>query len=142
MIIRSEQFDAFADVADEALCSDIAVYLCEKHFDARVCLPSDEFSVKELPNETLKLLVQTGLVRSRYYGLTSESAISSFIVLMFVIAPNFDQHGPINTGLKNNSIEPDLRIESLWETTSEQDWQTATESYDVEAWQFVNKESN
>jgi hypothetical protein len=141
-IIRSRQLSAFENVAHEMLCKDIAEYLCENHFDTPVFLPAEESEIEKLPSETLNALINTGLRRARAFGLKWESSLSSFVVLMFVVAPNFDEQPAINAGLKNDSIEPDLRLEKMWKTTSEEDWQTAARNYDAEAWQFSEKESN
>ena len=160
LIVRPAQLEAFQSQADAAFEMQIVEYLQEEHGEDLVRLPTgvlvieqpsaktlrerneDDFeqfpagmfSVEELPDEILLEMVRNGIARARNYGMSWESSLTAFVVLMFVIAPNFDQHPNIQQVLKDTTIVPDERIDHLWERTSEEDWEKVEQHYDSSAW--------
>jgi hypothetical protein len=84
-------------------------------------------------------MVGQGVARARAYGLTWESSITSFVILMFKVAPNFDQHPAINRALNDTQVAPDARIQRLLEVTTSSDWWEAKDRYDRAAWQLKSK---
>jgi hypothetical protein len=134
IVIREEQFAAFHGITEAAFERRIVDHLLQRHADEVVRLPAGERAIAELPDETLQGMVRTGVARARSYGLTWESSIFAFVTLMFVAAPNFDEHPIINHILKSVDVEPDLRVNKLWELTSEGTWAAVEERYDAGAW--------
>jgi hypothetical protein len=134
LTIRPEQLEVFQPIAEAAFERRVTTYLRENHDDTIVVLPTGEHEVKDLDDETLLKMVCTGIARSRSYGMTWESSITAFVVLMFTIAPNFDAHPLINRALRDDKVEPNARVEEMWDRTTEENWQTAKDSYDAGAW--------
>jgi hypothetical protein len=134
IVIRPEQLEVFETVADAAFEQRLADYLKENHADDVVQLPICEVTILEMVDETLLKLVHEGVRRARSYGLTWETSIMSFVVLMFVSAPNFHEHPILHSILMNESLREESKIDRFWETTSEEDWEAIEENYDVEAW--------
>jgi hypothetical protein len=132
--IRPSQLKAFQHVADSALEEEIVRHLREEHPYATARIFEGEFAVVDLPPETLRGMVKTGVARARSYGLTWESSIKSFIVLMFVTAPSFDGHPIIRRILQDEHTPPDDRIERLWESTTDENWEAVAQDYDPGAW--------
>ncbi|HLM02671.1 MAG TPA: hypothetical protein VK400_16575 [Pyrinomonadaceae bacterium] len=160
LIVRPAQLEAFQPQADAAFETQVVQYLQEEHGEDIVRLPTgvliieqpsaktlqekyeDDFEqlpegmfiVEQLPDEILLGMVRSGIARARNYEMSWESSLTAFVVLMFVIAPNFDQHPNIQRVLKDTTIVPDERIDHLWERTSEEDWEKVAQHYDSSAW--------
>lgn len=134
--VRAEQLDAFQSAADAALIRKMAKYVGERHAEDVVKIPSGIFLVKHLSDETLQQMIQTGCERARAYGLTWESSLAAFIVLMFVVAPNFDTRPAIQQILQEQTIPPNSRMDQLWRLTSEEEWDRANQNYAESAWRL------
>lgn len=137
MRIRPEQFEAFQSVAEAAFTDKVTEYIRDYHAEDIVKFETSTLLVKHIPTETLQIMVQDGCIRARQYGLTWESNLAAFIVLMFVVAPNFDTYPPIHRLLQDNTIPADSRIDQLWKFTTEQDWEAAKQRYDESAWPIL-----
>lgn len=133
--IRRQQLDAFTPIADAAFERRLMSYLRENHPDVVVQLPTGHVLLRQIPEETLSKLVHNGIARARGYGMSWESTLSAFVVLMFVAAPNFDEHLHVQRILRDESIVPNARIEQLWKRTSEEDWNTIAQRYNSATWQ-------
>ncbi len=134
LTIRPEQMEAFKATAEAAFVRRVASYLRAKHGEVIVELPSATLAVKQISDERLCEIVRKGVERAREYGMTWESTLTAFVVLMFVTAPNFDDHPLIQRAMKDESIPPDSRIDQLWERTTDQNWEAVERSYDPQAW--------
>lgn len=137
--IRPAQIKAFTPAAEAAFERRVAVYLREEHAEEVVTLPAGgdevaELVVRDLDDETLLKMVRAGIARARSYGMTWESTITAFVVLMFAVAPNFDSHPLIRRVLEDTEVKPELRIEQLWEQTTEENWEVAAQGYDAREW--------
>ena len=82
-------------------------------------------------------MVRCGVGQARSYGMTWESSLAAFVVLMFEVAPNFEEHPLIRRVLQLPSVPPDSRIEELWKRTLDVHWQAARQNYDPDAWHPV-----
>lgn len=137
--IRSEQIVAFQPVADAQFVRRIVEYLRNKHASSVVRLPQGPTLIFRLPDAQLQKMVENGVTRAKSYGLSWESSITAFVVLMFKVSPNFDQHPAINRGLTDAQVPADERIKKLLELTTSTDWWEAKESYDPSTWQILSK---
>jgi hypothetical protein len=140
LIVRPEQLAVFQTVADSAFAQSLMDYLRENHSDVVVQLPSGEAGVEEIADDVLSKMVQTGIARARSYGLTWESTITAFVLLMFVAAPNYDKHPLIQRVFKSETEEPNSVMEQLWEETADENWEAVKHDYDVRAWGLEDKE--
>lgn len=121
--------------AEENFVRRIAAHLLERYAKTVVTLSDKKLPVDELPRETLLSLVRTGIERARGYGLSFESSIAGFCAVMFEVAPNFDQHKLSQVVLNDENIEPNARLDELFEILTESNWETIRKTYDAEAWQ-------
>lgn len=137
--IRAEQLEAFRPVAEAQFALRIVDHLRKKHAKAVARLPQGPTLVNRLPDALLLEMVQNGIARARCYGLSWESSITGFVVLMFKAAPNFDQHPTINRSLTDAQAPPEARIQNILEETKSSDWWDAKERYDPTAWQSKPK---
>jgi hypothetical protein len=118
--------------------------------DALLVNRTVEFLQEEAPEELQGLsldlvmrLVSNGIERARSHGLTQESAIQDFVLLMFEVAPNFDQHPAFAKALRDTAdqgIDEDARIHSILERVTVEEWNQAAEGYDENAWGVVVEE--
>jgi hypothetical protein len=141
LTIRPEQFEAFNAVAEAAFIRRVAGHIRAKHSDVIVELPDATLPVKQITDELLLEIVRRGIERARSYGMRWESSLTAFVVLMFVTAPNFDDHPLLQRVLKDESLAADSRIDQLWERTTDQNWEAVERSYDPEAWEAVRREN-
>lgn len=134
LTIRPEQLEAFRPAADAAFLQQVVDYVRDEHDDQAVQLTSGAFTVAQLPDDVLRELVRCGFERARAYGMTWESSITTFVILMFVVAPNFDEHPVIRHILRDGRVPPDSRLDELWERTSDENWEAAARKYSPSAW--------
>ncbi|MGH9760485.1 MAG: hypothetical protein ACREDR_37500, partial [Blastocatellia bacterium] len=103
--IRPEQVDAFQEVADAAFVRRVVEHLRERHPSAIVRISSGTVKVEQIQDDVIRKMVESGVARARGYGMTWESSIASFVVLMFLTAPNFDKHPLIERVLKDEQVD-------------------------------------
>lgn len=127
---------AFQAKAEADFVREVMQYLRENHAETVVRLPKGKFKVADLLEETLRKMVEGGIANARSYGMTWRSTLISFVVIMFVSAPNFDENEVVNEVLKNSGLTPNLRIDQIWETTSDATWEKIEEDYQIATWQF------
>jgi hypothetical protein len=132
--IRREQFEVFQPVAEAAFVRRILEHLRENHADRVVQLPNEVILVKQIADDRLRRLAKAAVARARSYGMDWESTVTAFVVLMFVTAPNFDEHPLIQRILKDERVEVNSRIDQLWERTTEENWEAVRKNYDSIAW--------
>lgn len=140
LIIRPEQFEVFQPVAEAAFARRVVEHLREDHAETVIQLPNEVVLVKQISDERLYEMVRNGIARARGYGIDWESAVTAFVVLMFVAAPNFDKHPLIQRVLKDERVEANSRVDRLWERTSEENWEAIKKNYDPAAWEPESEE--
>ena len=138
--IRREQFEVFQPVAEAAFIRRVAEHLRAGHADAVVQFPNEVILVKQIADERLRRLAKHSITRARNYGLNWESAVTAFVVLMFVAAPNFDQHPLIQRILKDERVPANSRIDQLWERTTDENWEAVRKNYDPSFWVSDSRE--
>jgi len=139
LIIRASQMEAFQPVADESFITRAVEYLLKNHGDVVVRLTEGLVIVNQINTDVLRRMVSEGISRGRQYGLAWESSLTAFVTLMFVTAPNFDEHPLIQRVLKDETVPADSRIDQLWDRTTDQNWHAAKQNYDVSAWSLENR---
>lgn len=84
----------------------------------------------------LRESIRVGIRRARANGLSSDRHISEFVLIMFEIAPNFDQQRDIRGALDECSRAVDQRWESLFTPAFDGAWDEADQPsfYDADAW--------
>ncbi len=122
--IREAHLAAFQPLTDRLLGEDIVEHLHENHPEI----------VDPIPDDTLRAMVAYGVGRARSHNLTWAYSITFFVALMFEIAPNFDEHRPVQRVLQDSSVPPDERMDLLDERISEKEWQEAKELGDQNVW--------
>jgi transcription elongation factor Elf1 len=126
--------EVFQPLAEADFLDRVVGHLLKHHSDVIVDFPDYACLVEELPRNVLQEMVVVGVTRARSYGMEWESTLCSFVVLMFVAAPNFDEHPLIRRVLKDESVPPDSRVNMLWRRVSDETWEAAEENYDAQAW--------
>jgi hypothetical protein len=137
--IRNEQIAAFQPVADAEFVRRIAEFVRNNHARSVIRTPQGPTLISRLPEAQFEKMVEHAVTRAKSYGLTWESSITGFVILMFKVAPNFDQHPAINRALTDKQVSADERIKKLLEVTTSSDWWEAKDSYDASAWQVLSK---
>lgn len=69
--------------------------------------------------------ISIGIHRARSHALVTDGAITAFVTLMFLVAPNFDEQANISRALSDTALPPDERIQKIFSQTSEADWEMA-----------------
>jgi hypothetical protein len=134
--LRQTHNEAFQSKAEADFVREVMQYLRENHAETIVKLPNGEFKVIDLPEETLRKMVEGGIAKARSYGITWRSTLISFVVIMFVSAPNFDENKAVNDVLENSGLTPNLRIDEIWEVTFDETWGEVEKNYQISAWNF------
>jgi adenine-specific DNA methylase len=132
--IHPKQMEAFGGVTDDLLAKRIVGHLRADYSDTMVQLPSGSLTVKEIEEAELKAMVTRGVAQARAYGIDHESALATFVAIMFEAAPNFDAHPELNQTLRDESVAPNSRIDKLLERFNEKIWEEVRASYDQQAW--------
>jgi len=134
LIIRREQVEMFDTAAAVAFNAQIVSYLRSNHPETEVRLTTGTCFVQNIPEKQFQGLVNCGINRARKHNLEFASNQIAFVVLMFLVAPNFDKHPVIDSFFIEHSGIADYRFHRVWEDVSDSDWQIAKSIYDVEAW--------
>jgi len=79
-------------------------------------------TVMRVPAEVLRRRVEQGFARARSYGIEADTAIQSFIGMMFEFGPHFDRHPIVARLLRNHRLPPDDRIYALVFELSDRIW--------------------
>lgn len=137
LTISERQFDAFQAQADALFAHELASYLKEEYEELEVDIGDGAVALSDLPADVLLRLVSTALKCARSYGIDWQSSMASFVVLMFVIAPNFDQHAAIQRELQ--SALPNSAIDVIAEDTSEEIWDEIAQGYSPQAWHIEHR---
>lgn len=132
--LRQAHQDAFQAKAEENFVHKVMAYLREKHADTKVKLPTGEFTVAQLPEETLRRMIISGISKAQIYGMTWHSTIIAFVVIMFVAAPNFDEHPQIRDVWGVAKKFPNIFVDILWSNTNEDVWQDIVLEYEPKSW--------
>jgi hypothetical protein len=135
---RPNQLAMFRRAADAGFLDRLVEHLRKEHGDVPVRLSTARrTTLSQLPEDTLRELARHGVAKARAYGLTWESSITSFVALMFVAAPNFDDLPPVAEMLREPSVYPEHRVEYFVNNADFQTWQMIQFCYDPAAWQPV-----
>jgi hypothetical protein len=123
LTIRSEQMRAFDAATEPAFIDRLVDHLETFHDD----------SIAGLEAAELRRRVAAGLARARGYRIYQQDLLTAFVSLMFVIAPNFDEHPTIRAILTQSGRYDDRaqRLAGLPQTC----WEEARQSSDSRAWQ-------
>lgn len=100
---------------DRELAELIFEHLCDEQPEA----------VAELREAEILRRIDAGIERARSHELAGDGAITAFVTLMFLVAPNFDEHPRIRKALADVSQEPEERMRQIFEKTAEADWDEA-----------------
>jgi hypothetical protein len=134
LVIRAKQIAPFRKQADEDFVQRVAGHLLEEYNDISVRLPDENPTVGEISGDTLRRMILTGIERASAYKMDWESTLTGFVTLMFVFAPNFDDHPQFKSILEDSAVEPNLRLDELIMQSSEDDWENVEQKYDVSSW--------
>ena len=140
--IRPEQSEAFQPVAEAAFVAEVVDHLRKTRPQEVVRLPGGPTTIAEIPDEILPVMVRGGIARAREYGITSSSTLAGFVSLMFIAAPNFDDHPLLKRALLDNDTHPNSRLEKLIQDSTEQNWEAVRQAYDASAWGVKEQEVN
>lgn len=125
---------AFRSKSEADFVREVMQCLRENHVETIVKLPNGEFKVADLPEATLQKMVEGGITKARSYGMTWRSTLISFVVIMFVSAPNFDENEQIRKILETPVLPMNIRVDLLWDKTKNEDWEQIQEEYDYTYW--------
>lgn len=134
--IRKDQVVVLGLVADEGFQDNLIAFLHTHHSQCVVRLPAGDQIVAQIAHLTLRTMVQNGLTIARAYNITWETSMASFVVLMFLVAPNFHDHPLIRPALIEVDTDPNVRIDCISERLTETDWQAVRKAYCVASWKL------
>lgn len=122
--IRDEQMLTFRRSAEERLTNRIIERLRRCH----------GASIAGLSEGALRQRIAYGIRRAERHGLTWVSSITTFVVLMFVFAPHFDEHPEIHRRLTEGRAPADRRIAALLKRTHPTAWDEISRRRASDAW--------
>jgi hypothetical protein len=134
MMIRPDQIAALDTALKARFIGQIASYLRANHPTAEIQLPGRAGSIASLREPYLRMLIANGIERACQHKLEFESNQMAFVVLMFLVAPNFDEYPPVARILKAHEQIADFRFHRVWEDLTDADWQNAKRNYHAAAW--------
>jgi hypothetical protein len=138
VIIRAEQMKHFDTLAQAAFRKRLAAYIREKHCEKIVQVHGDRLRVDTIPADRLEAMVGGGIGRAQSYGMSWQCALASFVVVMFMATPNFDDDPGIRTFLEDEDIEPNYRIDTVCRRVTPEKWNEIRQKYDATRWSLQN----
>ena len=115
MKIGARQMEALDRAMDAAYAREMVRYLRAEHAEA----------VKGVADAELLRRVQIAIDRAKAYGMTWDATITGFVAIMFEVAPTFDEQPAIRRVLHDERLPADVRIDALWDRTTDEDWDEA-----------------
>jgi hypothetical protein len=125
LTIRREQLGVFQQSKDAELVQAIAEQLGR----------DDPTRLDGLTERTVQQRITMGLKRARGYGLSDPRDAAQFVMLMFAVAPNFDEQPFIAACLTDEELAGLNRMNVLLTMASADDWDEARRAYDAGAWE-------
>jgi hypothetical protein len=124
LVIRKKQMEAFQQQAERDFVDSVVTQLRSNHAAA----------VKDIPEDKLFKRVEYGIRRAREYGLTWKNNLSTFVTLMFEVAPEFDRFPAFQKHLADKRFPPDQRMSTLLKKIKVADYQAVQENSDLTKW--------
>jgi hypothetical protein len=134
LVIRKETMKAFQPNAEAGFARRVMDYLKENHAGAEIRLPQQTVTVGALPEDVLRETVRGGLTRAADYHIEWKSTRLSFVVLLFLAAPNFDRHPKAAAFFNREEKIDDEALESWMDEMTDEDWAQVEADYDARAW--------
>jgi hypothetical protein len=121
LVIRTEQMSALQASSEICFIDRVVEHIEIFHEEAIAGIEAAE----------LRRRVVVGLARARSHGIDHQDLLTAFVALLFVIAPNFDEHPVIRATLRR-SVGEDLgeRLVALPRSC----WSEARQAADPRAW--------
>lgn len=120
IIIRSKQIETFDLSLKNKFAKKIEDELRTEHAD----------SVDDLNDEELHEYVLAGIDRAKGYRLEDDRDIKAFVKLLFTIGWYFDEYQLFNEFLTYDDYEHYERMEYLFESATDEDWDEAAKLSD------------
>lgn len=134
MQIRATQLAEFEAVAEFRFCDTVVDYISAHHGSIAVPLGKGEVQIERIPRPQIRAMVDAALKRGRGHGLASAAILTSFVVLAFLVAPDFDDHPDIRSALHDDLVPPDHCMRDIVESMTDGDWETIRAGSYVNDW--------
>lgn len=79
------------------------------------------------PDDVLRNAIRAGLKRARAHGLSDHRSLVEYVLVMFEIAPNFDQQPVLAQVLSDPRLPTEERWEKIFEEDYDDAWHQAAE---------------
>jgi len=112
MTIRGGQIDRFKKNAEEQFAPEIAEHLEKEHPQA----------IAGMDREVVLSRVSRELRRGQGYGFERKLDLLTFVVLAFVIGPQFDVQPTVAGVLNDPGIPPERKFDFLFANTPREEW--------------------
>ena len=117
---------AFQDASSEHSVGAFAEWLRANYPDA-VC---------DLSAHGLRDRVRLGIKRAADHGITlSTGGVLPYLTIMFLAAPNFDEHPAVRRVLKDPKLEPSDKLSALAERMTVRAWIEVEQNWDETLWE-------
>lgn len=124
LIIREKQIQHFIAKDDAELIELVG----------RTIRQANAERVSDYDDEKLREMVKIGVERARSRDFELAEDIAAFVMIMFEVAPNFDEQEEIGAVLADGQFKPSERLAQIWERTSDEAWEKAEQSYKADVW--------
>jgi hypothetical protein len=131
MKLRPAHRQAFDGVAEEVFVRDLTRTL-RPHYP----------ELDRVSDDALRRRVRVCVRKGRQYGLTWQSALARFTVLMFDVGPDLDDHPAFRHALEARRDDPDqdARVEHVYRSVTDAEWDGAQNASDDDQWDRLAKE--
>lgn len=119
-----DQLDALVTADDDQLTRTILAYEQKEYGDL----------LQGVPDDIQWKIIQNAIRKARSYGLQSAGNITSFVSLMFEIAPEFDRQPDIQRVLTDPAIAPSDKIKTMLDRVPAQAWEDASKNIASQTW--------
>ena len=118
--LRREHLDVFPETDDTALIDEILAFIDYERPGA----------FESMDQRTVIQMVTTAIAKARRYDMIVAADIAAFGVIMFDVAPNFDEQPQIQACLANRLMPGRLRLRAAVTICSDAAWQEAEDNAD------------
>jgi len=80
-------------------------------------------------------MARFGVAKAKKYGLTWQSSLAGFTVLMFLYGPDFDRNPLVQRELTDATVPDEIRVDHLCAVIPDKVWDDIRRTQEPDGWQ-------
>jgi hypothetical protein len=134
MVIRGEQMKLFQAESKTRFITQLQAHLRSRYPGVSILTAKGPVPLIELADAALETMVRSGVARAKTYGLTWQSSLAGFTVLMFLYGPEFDRNPLVQRELTDPTVPDEARVDHLCKVIPDTAWDDIRGARQPDGW--------